>query len=254
MHNQPASSAPEPSYSSSVPDPVPQRSSYQPRDSYVEEEPPELTEKELAAAALFGGIPGATSGGRTMPKTQQGVVRKSSTSGSNSSATRRTTLTQPQRGNPRNPELSSRAPAPVPAPAPAPAPAPQNNLLDIMGDWGAPAPAPAPQQRAAPAQSNVLDPFGMQDLSAQISSFAPTSSPAQVGFSFSGQPISPLVISTPEFGRLWQEHKAETKLSVPQGSVRTLADLSSRLSTTFNLHPGGWKNILPSQLLFFFKI
>jgi hypothetical protein len=119
----------------------------------------------------------------------------------------------------------------------------------MMGDWGAPAPAPAPQQRAAPAQSNFLDPFGMQDLSAQISSFA-TSSPAQVGFSFSGQPISPLVISTPEFGRLWQEHKAETKLSVQQGSVRTLADLSSRLSTTFNLHPGSWKYIFLSSYLF----
>jgi len=92
------------------------------------------------------------------------------------------------------------------------------------------APAPAPI-------SNSIDPFAMQDLSAQMPSLATSNPPAQVGFAFNGAAVNPLVISTHDFGKLWQEHKAEVKLSVPQASVRTLANLSSRLSDVLNLHP-----------------
>jgi len=243
-------SQPEPSYTPSVPEPEPQKEVYTPTER--EEDPPEPTEKELAAAALFGGIPGATSGG-SLSRKQSGTRRAPSGSVSSVRSTSnnagRRTSTQSQRTNSR--AAPQRAPAPTPAPAPAPAPS--NDLLDLMGDWGAPAPAPAAQNFNTPApapaptpSTSSIDPFAMQDLSSQMPSLASSSPgqrtfevgpPAQGGFIFDGASVNPLVIPTREFGKLWQEHKAEVKLSVPQASVRTLTELSNRLSSVLMLHP-----------------
>lgn len=131
-------------------------------------EPPksrELTERERMAAALFGGIaPGSEA---TPPAPSPAAVPTPS------------------------PPVSHPVPAatPVAPPVPVPAPAPEIDLLDL----GFSSPAPAAPTQQAP----TTDPFS--NFLSTTSSPTPTPKPP----SFQNQPLTPLQITTAQFGQTW---------------------------------------------------
>uniref|UniRef100_A0A7S2WTQ1 AP-4 complex subunit epsilon-1 C-terminal domain-containing protein n=1 Tax=Rhizochromulina marina TaxID=1034831 RepID=A0A7S2WTQ1_9STRA len=177
--------------------------------------PRELTEKEIMAAQLFGGIDGSS----RKPGVSRASGRRSNRS-SQSSASKAPASPSPV------------APAPTPAPSqpvnllevddiavatpaapPAPAPAAVMDLLD-MSD--APPPAPAPSGAGVGLLSS--DPFASVGLVAAMDSA--TISPTL--FQYNGQTPTPLQIDTPQFGSKWTGMAAgERKVQFESSFVRT---------------------------------
>uniref|UniRef100_A0A7S2YPV5 AP-4 complex subunit epsilon-1 C-terminal domain-containing protein n=1 Tax=Entomoneis paludosa TaxID=265537 RepID=A0A7S2YPV5_9STRA len=218
--------------------------------------PPEKTEaqleKERMAAALFGGIGPDTAVVPTAGTTPSFVPKR----------------------KPAVPRAAPPVAAPV-APAPPPAPAPAVDLLDMSGWDDAPAaPAPAPPvdfdilspepaapappppavetvsseedggllgaapAPAAPAPAVAADPFAGAGL---LDSFEdkPLSgfTPASTKFEYQGTAMTPLTITTPEFGQHWGSCPATSNGSVQSTSVQTLDAYMQKIQSSVGAHP-----------------
>jgi len=154
--------------------------------------PRELTEREKAAMALFGGIGGTPAPAPAATGTPtRGGFGGGIGAAAPSSAPRPTAPVAVSAPAPAAPVARPAAPAPAPPPALAPAPAPAADLLDLFGG-GAPAPAPrAPAP--APAFGGLGDMFAAPapapaSTSVPFDMFGGPAAPASGGF---GSPASP---------------------------------------------------------------
>lgn len=186
----------------------------------------EQIRKEKMAAALFGG-------GQTSAPTPTRVARRT---------TRRTA-----------PRATTSAPVPTPAaappPAPAPAPAPEVDLLDFMSD---PSPAPAlasgvdiltpspvaepePEPTPPPVVPVEVDPFAASGLLDGFSDAPLNDLISSNKFQHNGQTLSPLQITTPQFGAKWGSTPHTSPLSATSTKYSTL-DAFMGLCKTIGAH------------------
>jgi len=191
-------------------------------------EPPEMTEKQKMAAALFGGIGPAGSAKATAPKPTFGA-----------------NLGMQAGGGPSMPGQSGGykpTPAPTPAPKPAaapPAPAPATpapsagvmDLLDFGDDLGSsPAPPPAQASASPPAaaSNDLLLDMGSDLLGAPTTSAPPAAAPQHF--------LGPLSVTTQQVGGMWQTLATERKLQM-QTSMSSCQDMMQRFQKSLNVQP-----------------
>jgi hypothetical protein len=58
----------------------------------------------------------------------------------------------------------------------------------------------------------------------------------QSSFMFEGRSVQPWNITTPEFGSQWGQFRSENKTTIGPSSVRTLVELSSRVTGQLSMH------------------
>lgn len=186
----------------------------------IPEVPKQLSQKELMAQALFGGV-AASSGNNAATRAAARAARRS------------------------NASVQTPAPAPTPtsvvtqaAPTPTPAPMPtsSNDLFDLLDVGSSPSPSPAevfsapipelqPQIPLSPQKANISDIFGEMNLldSAPlgITPTASVSSGASIALSTGARPLN---INTGEFGQKWMSINMELKQTVST-RVRSLEQL-----------------------------
>lgn len=227
LSGAPVSTAPAPTSSFSAPTPAPAPSnawsststygnnaSAQPPPAPVKTE--EQLRKERMAAALFGGA-GPTS---APTPTRPAVARRSA---------------------PRAPVSN---PVTQPAPVPPPAPAPEIDLLDFMNDPVAPsnvtqpvpnfdvdvlapspiAPNPPPADIAAPSPVETApeDPFAASGLLDGMADAPLSSLSSNSSFQHNGQSLSPLNITTGQFGEKWGSCPHASPVSLVSMKAATL--------------------------------
>jgi len=219
-----------------------------------EEKPRELTEREKMASALFGGV------GTSAAPTSSRASRRAKTSGAASTT---------QKKLPSSPQS---APAVAAEPAidlldmtsfgdslPATTATSDNNMpnndIDFFAsqpdisvsqtaDFVSPVQA-APEEVTAPVPAPSLDPFAAEGLLGGLedkplpSLGGIGSQPSSQIFNFNGKELTPLSMSTPEFGQLWAsatDLRFLTSVSIPNAKATTLDDfMKSMVSAGFHL-------------------
>jgi len=214
----PTSSAWSNSYTASSAVSSMQSSSSAPPSEPVKSE--EQIRKERMAAALFGG--GA-------PSTPSRVARRSVP---RATPSRQTTVAAPSSQAP-----VAVAPVPPPVPAPAPPPAPEIDLLDFMSDptptsttiasgvdMLSPTPLGESEPTPAPPPAPVVDedPFAASGLLDGLSDAPLNSLISETKFQHNGQTLSPLQITTPQFGEKWGSTPFSSPLSATASKCQTI--------------------------------
>jgi len=220
--------APEPAAvdTSSTPSPFAPKPSAKPAAA----EPPELTERQKMAAALFGGV--AASGAKApapKPAFGAGIAGGMTVGGGAPPA--------PPAAAPAAPAApaAKKAAAPAPAPAAAPAPAPSMDLLDFGEDFGsAPAPAPAKASAAPPPSSASNDMLNMMDMGSDLlgapTTVAPQAAAPAAPF------LGPLQVTTAQVGQAWQTLATERRLQI-NTSIGSCQVMMTRFQSIMNVHP-----------------
>lgn len=183
-------------------------------------EPPEMTEKQKMAAALFSGLGGSSA--KAAPKP--------AFTGMTNAAANAAPAPAPAAPVPKK--------EPEPAPAPTPPPAAAMDLLDL-DDFGS-SPAPPAQASAAPAPPpakpaggvdmlDMLD-MGSSDPSPDLLLGSPTNVSPPAPF------LGPLQVSTAQVGQMWGRLASERKMQL-QTSMGSCQDMMSRMQSAVNVQP-----------------
>jgi AP-4 complex subunit epsilon-1 len=180
-------------------------------------EPPEMTEKQKMAAALFGGI-GSTSSKAAAPKPafSGGMTVGGSTS------------------QPPPPAAAPKKAAEPPPPAPPAPPAQPMNLLDFDDFGSSPAPAKAAQPPPPPPAATTSDDMllldmgldGGSDLLGASTTVAQPAPPAPF--------LGPLSVTTQQVGATWNQLATERRMQI-QTSMSTPQDMMGRMQNSVNV-------------------
>jgi len=211
-------------------DPSPSASPFAPK-TVSAPEPPELTEKQKMAAALFSGLGGPSAKSAPKPPFAGATIG----------------------GGATKPPAPVPAAAPKKAPEPAaapPPPAPSAGVMDLL-DFGSPPAKPAapPATSVVTSAANDLLDMGMGDSGCDLLGAATVVTPAAptppVHF------LGPLAVTTQQVGANWQQLPTERRLQL-QTSMSTCKDMMNRLQNSVNVHPVeiiGMEGIAAGQVL-----